>query len=42
MKYIYELSLKQYEKYWALATKRSKGIITDKEFKKQLNKIIND
>ena len=42
MKYIYELSLKQYDKYRALATKRSKEIIIDKEFKKQLNKIIND
>ncbi len=42
MKYIYELNSKQYFKYNIIAKKRSSGVISDKEFKEELNKIIND
>ena len=40
MKYIYELTPKQYKLYWKIATKLSRGLIKEKEFKKQLNEII--
>ena len=41
MKYIYELNNKQFKKYNVIAKKRNSGIISWKEFKKELNKIIN-
>ena len=40
MKYIYELNNKQYKKYNIIAIKRSHGIISDDEFKKELKDII--
>ena len=40
MKYIYELNNKQYKEYNIIAIKRSNGIISDKEFKKELKRII--
>jgi hypothetical protein len=42
MKYIHELNSEQYFKYNIIAKKRSRGLISDKEFKKELNKIIKD
>ena len=40
-KYIYELTPKQYKLYWKIATKLSRGLITNKDFKNQLNKILS-
>ena len=42
MKYIYELNDSQLKKYKILASKKSKGLMTWEEFKKCLDKIIND
>ena len=41
MKYIYELNDKQFKKYNILASNKSRGLITEEEFKEGLNKIIN-
>ena len=40
-KYIYELNKKQLKKYRKIAIDKSYGIITQAEFKKQLDYIIN-
>ena len=40
-KYIYQLNKKQLKKYRKIAIDKSYGIITEKEFKKQLDYIIN-
>ena len=40
-KYIYQLNKKQLKKYRKIAINKSYGIITETEFKKQLNDIIN-
>ena len=40
-KYIHELNKKQLKKYRKIAIDKSYGIITKKEFKKQLDYIIN-
>ena len=40
-KYIYELNKNQLKKYRKIAIDKSYGIITEKEFKKQLDYIIN-
>ena len=40
MKYIYELTQKQYKEYNIIAKKRTAGIISDQEFKKELKKIV--
>ena len=42
MKYIDDLNTEQLIKYNVIAKKRNSGIISWKEFKKELNKIIND
>ena len=41
MKYIYELTTKQYKLYRVIAIQSSRGLITNKKFKKELNNIIN-
>ena len=40
-KYIYELNKDQLKKYKKIAINKSYGIITEEEFKKQLDYIIN-
>ena len=40
-KYIYQLNKNQLKKYRKIAIDKSYGIITEKEFKKQLDYIIN-
>ncbi len=40
MKYIYELTPKQYKLYKVIAVQLSRGLIKEKEFKKELKKII--
>ena len=42
MKYIYELNDSQFNKYSILASNKSRGLITEEEFKEGLDKIIND
>ena len=41
MKYIYELNDRQFKKYNILASEKSRGLITEDEFKEGLDKIIN-